>query len=156
VTQGTEQCPTGRSQHLQEDCDLTDGIEGSAPGLLQPEKDRVGLRPRGAPAAVDLADILDQPGMALVDAGDGDGMARLLRAARDFFQEPRPQRVDFENTGEIDTKTLRALKLRCDRAEQAFQHIGIDHRPRSGGTELKRVADRGDIEKWRGTHCCSP
>jgi hypothetical protein len=94
--------------------------------------------------------------MALVNAGDGDGMARLFRAARDFFQEPRPQRVDFENIGKIDTQAFRALKLRRDRIEQAFQHIGIDHRPRPGGTELKRVANRGDIEKWRGTHCQDP
>ena len=107
------------------------------------------MRPRRALAAIDLADILDQPGVALVDAGDRDGTTRLLGPARDFLQQPGAECIDLAHTGEIDAQAFRRRKLRRGRIEQAFQQTRVDHRPRSRGTEFKRVADRGNAEKGR-------
>ena len=91
----------------------------------------------------------------IVDAGDGDGTARLFRTARDLLQQPGAERVDLPDPGEVDAQALGLCKLRRGGVEQALQQIGVEHRPRSGGTEFERIADSGDVEQ-RDTQCCRP
>ncbi len=70
---------------------------------------------------VDLADILDQFGMALIDAGHRHGVAGLLGAARNLFQKPGAERIEFTDAGEIDLQARRSVDLRQRGIGQLFQ-----------------------------------
>ena len=93
-------------------------------------------------APIDVVDFLEQ---SLVVAGHCNKSrltALLAPAARQPFQQPCAERVEFSNAAHVDRDVAHAGEFRRHGGHQLLNRIGVGDRPRALGDNLKAVAFR--------------
>ena len=90
--------------------------------------------------AIDLTDLLDQPGIVIGDTDDFDAMAGRRRPARHLLDQPGAKRVELAHLGHIHGHFRRPLKLRRKRGGQGLQRRNIGRGPGPARTQLKHIA----------------
>jgi hypothetical protein len=91
---------------------------------------------------IDLADLLDQPGIMAGDAGHLGAMAGGRRPPRHFLDQPGADRIELADFSQIDLDVLR-LGERCRHGiGERLERRCVGRGPGSGRTQLKPQASK--------------
>ena len=131
-----------RAEHLEEYGQFPRRVDRGAAKLADFGKQRIRRRRRGHGVAIDLADLLDQSGIIIGDAGHLGAMAVGGRPPRHFLDQPGADRIELANLGQIDLDVLRLGKRCCHGIGERLERRCVGRGPGSGRTQFKRVAGR--------------
>lgn len=73
---------------------------------------------------------------------DLDAMACRCRAPRQFFQQPRSERVEFVQSIHVELDGFRPIDFSRYALGEGLQAVDIDGGPGPTRTQLQRIADR--------------
>ena len=91
-------------------------------------------------AAIDLTNLLDQPGIVVGNADHLGAMTGRGRAPRHLLEQPGPERVELAHPGHIHLDGLRPIELRRDGVGERLEGRHIGRGPGPAWTQLKHIA----------------